>query len=135
MTVDSKKNAAQVAVAEKAAGLKAKTEERAAPSRQARLAANASHIAEAALADDLPRYRHERHVHGARAPPVRLLDKADIRAITHVTFPTVWAWMRAGTFPRSRKVGGKSMWLSDEIDAWLANLPVRALKGDSEAAA
>jgi predicted DNA-binding transcriptional regulator AlpA len=66
------------------------------------------------------------------ALPVRLLDKRDIRSITHVTFPTIWAWMRAGTFPRSRVVGGKSMWLSSEIDAWLADLPVRALKGDAE---
>ena len=24
------------------------------------------------------------------------------------------------------------MWLSSEIDAWLADLPVRALKGDAE---
>jgi hypothetical protein len=38
--------------------------------------------------------------------------------------------MRAGTFPRSRVVGGKSMWLSSEIEAWLAALPVRQLKGD-----
>ena len=33
--------------------------------------------------------------------------------------------MRAGTFPRSRVVGGKSMWRSDEIDAWLVALQVR----------
>jgi predicted DNA-binding transcriptional regulator AlpA len=131
----TKITAPQVAVAEKAAALKAEAEERGAPGRHARLAANAAHIDEAALAADLPRYRHERHVHGARAPPVRLLDKADILAITHVTFPTVWAWMRAGAFPRSRIVGGKSMWLSSEIDAWLAELPVRQLKGDPEVAA
>jgi hypothetical protein len=49
-------------------------------------------------------------------------------------YPTVWAWMRAGTFPRSRIVGGKSMWLSTEVDAWLAELPVRRLKGDLEEA-
>ena len=47
-----------------------------------------------------------------------------------VSFPTIWAWMRAGTFPRSRIVGGKSMWLSTEIEAWLAALPLRHLKGD-----
>jgi len=38
--------------------------------------------------------------------------------------------MRAGTFPRSRIVGGRSMWRSDEIDAWMAALPIRRLKGD-----
>jgi predicted DNA-binding transcriptional regulator AlpA len=39
--------------------------------------------------------------------------------------------MRAGTFPRARVVGGRSMWLSTEVDAWLAALPVRPLKGDN----
>jgi predicted DNA-binding transcriptional regulator AlpA len=42
--------------------------------------------------------------------------------------------MRDGKFPRSRVVGGKSMWLSTEIDAWIAGLPVRQLKGDDAAA-
>jgi predicted DNA-binding transcriptional regulator AlpA len=66
---------------------------------------------------------------------IRLLDKAEVLNITGVTFPTIWAWMRAGTFPRSRVVGGKSMWLSTEVDAWLAALPVRPLKGDKSVAA
>jgi predicted DNA-binding transcriptional regulator AlpA len=129
----SKKPSAQVSIARKAAELKAKAEEHDASSRQPQIAANSAHIAEAALAADIPRHRHEReHVHSGRAPPVRLLDKNDILAITNVTFPTIWAWMRAGTFPRSRVVGGKSMWLSSEIEQWLVELPVRALKGDAE---
>jgi predicted DNA-binding transcriptional regulator AlpA len=65
----------------------------------------------------------------------RLLDKAEVLAIVNVSFPTVWAWMRAGTFPRSRIVGGKSMWLSTDIEQWLATLPVRPLKGDKPEAA
>ena len=69
----------------------------------------------------------------SQAPP-RLLDKTEVCAIANVTFPTVWAWMRAGTFPRSRIVGGKSMWLSTEVEQWLAALPIRKLKGDGEAA-
>jgi predicted DNA-binding transcriptional regulator AlpA len=129
----NEKPSAQVAVAKKAAELKAKAQERGAPSQQPRIAANAAHIARAALAADVPRHRHEReHVHSGRAPPVHLLDKKNILEITNVTFPTIWAWMRAGTFPRSRVVGGKSMWLSSDIDAWLADLPMRALKGDAE---
>jgi predicted DNA-binding transcriptional regulator AlpA len=51
--------------------------------------------------------------------------------ITGLSYPTLWQWMRDGRFPRSRIVGGKSMWLSTEIDAWLAGLPVRPLKGDA----
>jgi predicted DNA-binding transcriptional regulator AlpA len=98
------------------------------------LATNQDYIAAAGLAPVIARHRHERqHVHGSRGPPaVRLLDKAEILAITNVTFPTIWAWMRASPpkFPRALVVGGKSMWRSDEIDAWLAALPVRALKGD-----
>jgi predicted DNA-binding transcriptional regulator AlpA len=99
-------------------------------------AADQKHAAKAALAADLAHAQHDRHhVHGARAPPgVRLLDKTEVCAITNVSFVTVWAWMRAGAFPRSRVVGGKSMWLSTDIDAWIAGLPLRPLKGDAEAA-
>jgi prophage regulatory protein len=61
----------------------------------------------------------------------RLLSKPEVMTITGLSYPTLWAWMRAGKFPRSRIVGGKSMWLSSEIDAWLAGLPVRPLKGDA----
>jgi predicted DNA-binding transcriptional regulator AlpA len=64
---------------------------------------------------------------------VRLLDKTEICAIAGVTFPTVWKMMRAGKFPRGRILGGKTKWLSTEIDAWLASLPVRALKPPDEA--
>ena len=62
--------------------------------------------------------------------PPRLLSKSDVLAIANVTFPTIWSWMRSGKFPRSRVCGGKSMWLSTEIEEWLAALPVRTLKGD-----
>jgi predicted DNA-binding transcriptional regulator AlpA len=65
---------------------------------------------------------------------VRLLDKHEVCAIVGATYPTIWEWMRNGKFPRSRICGGKSMWLSTEIEAWLAALPVRPLKGDVEAA-
>jgi predicted DNA-binding transcriptional regulator AlpA len=67
-------------------------------------------------------------------PPVlRLLDKAEVCAIANVTYPTLWAWMRHGRFPRSRICGGKSMWVSSEVEAWMAALPVRPLKGDEAA--
>jgi hypothetical protein len=38
--------------------------------------------------------------------------------------------MRQGKFPRSRKVGGQSKWVSSEVAAWLAALPKSRLKGD-----
>jgi predicted DNA-binding transcriptional regulator AlpA len=61
---------------------------------------------------------------------VRLLGKPEILVLTGLTYPTIWKMMRAGAFPRSRVVGGKSKWRSDEVEHWLADLPVRKLKGD-----
>jgi predicted DNA-binding transcriptional regulator AlpA len=102
----TKQSAAQVPFARKAAALKAKRRK---PALSAKLIA-------------------------PRAPPaVRLLGKAEILQITGMTFPTIWAWMRDGKFPRSRATGGsnsKSVWLSSEIEVWIAGLPVRPLKGD-----
>jgi predicted DNA-binding transcriptional regulator AlpA len=53
-----------------------------------------------------------------------------------VTYVTLWAWMRAGKFPRARflpksRGKGKSFWRSDEVERWLNELPVRRLKGDA----
>jgi len=98
--------------------------------------ANEQRLADQALApaNPPPCQNDEPNAHAARAPParlgVRLLSKTEILDITGVSFPTIWAWMRAGSFPRSRVAGGKSVWRSDEVDAWLAELPVRKLKGD-----
>jgi predicted DNA-binding transcriptional regulator AlpA len=69
---------------------------------------------------------------------VRLMTKAEIMAVTNVSFPTIWKWMRAGKFPRARMIGAakghnKSVWLSTEIEAWLIGLKVRPLKGDPPA--
>jgi len=64
----------------------------------------------------------------------RLLSKAEVCRIVGATFPTIWSWQRAGKFPRSRSVGGKSMWLESEVRQWMQALPVRRLKGDAEEA-
>jgi predicted DNA-binding transcriptional regulator AlpA len=80
--------------------------------------------------------RQRQHGESAsQAPPLaeRLLTKREVLDIVGLSFPTVWAWMRAGKFPRSRVVGGKSMWLASEVSAWLAGLPLRSLKGDEVA--
>ena len=75
----------------------------------------------------------------ARASPptgvgAHLLSKRQVLAIANVSYPTLWLWMRQSMFPRSRVVGGRSMWVSTEIEAWLAALPRRRLKGDSSEA-
>jgi predicted DNA-binding transcriptional regulator AlpA len=66
------------------------------------------------------------------SPPtsVRLMSKAEVLAITGVSYPTIWSWMRDQKFPRSRVAGGLVKWRSDEIEKWLVELPVRTLKGE-----
>jgi predicted DNA-binding transcriptional regulator AlpA len=94
--------------------------------------ANEQERAEAVLtaSNRLARKHDERCVHAARAPPTRLLSKRQVLDIANVSYPTLWVWMRQGSFPRSRAVGGKSMWVSTEIEAWMAALPLCRLKGD-----
>jgi predicted DNA-binding transcriptional regulator AlpA len=65
---------------------------------------------------------------------LRLLSKPEVLEKIGVSYPCLWSWMRQGKFPRSRELHGKIAWLESEVDSWIANLPVRKLKGDAEAA-
>jgi predicted DNA-binding transcriptional regulator AlpA len=69
--------------------------------------------------------------HQEQKPAVRLMPKREVLAIAGCSYPTLWEWMRKGKFPRSREVVGKSMWLSTDVERWLADLPQRKLKGDA----
>ena len=61
----------------------------------------------------------------------RLLSRREVMDITGVSYPTLWAWMRAGRFPRARAIGAlKVAWLESEISAWINDLPTKRLKGD-----
>jgi predicted DNA-binding transcriptional regulator AlpA len=116
--------AAQVEQAKKAAAKKKAT----------RKVANRPPDAAPKLASDTTPQQVPLDSHSARGPP-RLLYKQDVLAITGVTFPTIWHWMRDGRFPRGRVVSGdssKTVWLASEIEAWMQSLPVRPLKGDQE---
>jgi predicted DNA-binding transcriptional regulator AlpA len=115
---------AQVEPAKKAAALKAAS---GAKRAQAFLATTTPAPPRETLPAEPKRLRTADQPQGA---PVRLLSKSEVCALANATFPSIWAWMRAGKFPRARVVGGRSMWLSTEIDQWLAGLPVRRLKGD-----
>jgi len=133
-TLPSDTSAAQVAPARQAAATKAANSE---TTRRRSLRAMADGLPSAptppASAANKRVASADVHSHGARAPPrVRLLDKAEVMAIANVTFPTIWIWMRRGVFPRARIAGGKSMWLSSEVQAWLEALPVCKLKGDAK---
>lgn len=81
--------------------------------------------------------KHERAPR-ASAPPLeapadKLIYKGELLERIGVSYPTIWSLMRKGEFPRARVVGGKSAWLSSEIDEWIARLPRRRLKGDADA--
>ena|SRR6516164_2645442 len=134
-TSPSKRSAAQVAFAKKAADAKARKGKTSVIAPDL-IDGNEQELAEEALAAANRPAREDdgRSLHAARAPPARLgtrlLSKREVLAIVGVSYPTLWSMMRANTFPRSRVVGGKSMWLSTDIEAWLATLPVRKLKGD-----
>jgi predicted DNA-binding transcriptional regulator AlpA len=132
MPITTKHPTAQVAPG-KAAALKAASATTA--QNTSLIEANEEHVAASGLADETD--HHRQRVHGPHGSPVHLLDKNEILAITGVSYPTIWLWMRQGKFPRSRVIGGdggkssnKSVWRSDEVEAWIAALPVRALKGD-----
>jgi predicted DNA-binding transcriptional regulator AlpA len=62
----------------------------------------------------------------------KLLTKRDLLERVGVSYPTIWKMMCAGTFPRSRAIGGKLVWLESEVNEWIAALPLTALKGDDE---
>ena len=66
---------------------------------------------------------------------IRLISKPEVLDRVGVTYPTLWGWMRAGKFPRSRELGGKAAWVEAEVEAWITALPVRRLKGDAKNAA
>ena len=124
MTIKTKKSA-QVEPAQKAAVLKAANEaERAQPSWLRRKSLSPPRETETP-----PEPERLRASDRSQAPP-RLLDRHEVCALVGASYPTIWLWMTRGEFPRGRVVGGKSKWLSTEVEQWIAALPVRRLKGD-----
>jgi predicted DNA-binding transcriptional regulator AlpA len=121
----TRKPAAQVAASRRAAALKAAAK-RPQPAWLQNLARKLPSLSD----EQLPPAPERTWAANLSQGPPRLLDKAEVCAIAGATYPTIWVWMREKRFPRSRACGGKSMWLSTEIEAWMATLPVRPLKGD-----
>jgi predicted DNA-binding transcriptional regulator AlpA len=64
-------------------------------------------------------------------PLPRLVSKTEVMTMVGASYPTLWAWMRIGTFPRSRVVGGRAKWVEAEVLTWMNALPMRKLKGDA----
>jgi predicted DNA-binding transcriptional regulator AlpA len=68
-------------------------------------------------------------------PGARLLSKGELLDKVGLTYPAVWKRMRTGAFPRAVVIGDKCAWLEHEVDAWIAALPRRRLKGDTDGVA
>jgi predicted DNA-binding transcriptional regulator AlpA len=64
--------------------------------------------------------------------PTQYIFKAEVLQRVGYTFPTVWRWMREGTFPMSFDIGSKTAWLESEVEAWLRNRPRSQLKKSGE---
>ena len=66
----------------------------------------------------------------------RLLYKGEVLELTGISYPNIWTQMRAGTFPRSVKVGagkfGRVAWREWEIEEWIKTRPRTILKGDKK---
>lgn len=62
-------------------------------------------------------------------PEIRLLSKAEV--CDRASFPTIWAWMREGKFPRARSLVGRPVWLESDIVAFCLGLPERPYLGDA----
>jgi prophage regulatory protein len=66
-------------------------------------------------------------------PGARLLSKGEMLDKVGVSYPTIWKLMRQGAFPRAVVIGGgKNAWLEHEVDEFIANLPRRRLKGQTD---
>jgi prophage regulatory protein len=65
----------------------------------------------------------------AQAAELVFLSKAQVLKKVPVTAPTLWAWVRAGKFPKPRGLGpNKTVWIEAEVDAWMQAQPTRQYK-------
>jgi prophage regulatory protein len=131
-TAAKKKPAAQAALARKAKKLKDETHESSAAAKvRAQLDSDSQKPSSEAV--PLPA-RRRALIESARPPPKqRLLSRAEVMRLVPVSYPTLWAWMREGKFPRARAMNnGRIAWLESEIEAWITGLRVKPLKGDDE---
>lgn len=57
----------------------------------------------------------------------KILGLSDVVRATNTSKATIYVWMKAGMFPRQRKMGTRKVgWLASDVDAWLKSLAVAA---------
>ena len=64
----------------------------------------------------------------AEQPTLVFLSKQQVLKKIPITAPTLWAWVRAGKFPRPRAIFNKTVWVAAEVDAWMQARPHREYK-------
>ena len=65
----------------------------------------------------------------AQATELVFLSKAQVLKKIPITGPTLWAWVRAGKFPRPRAVSpNTTVWLAAEVVEWMRARPLRTYK-------
>ena len=65
----------------------------------------------------------------AEQPTLVFLSKQQVLKKIPITAPTLWAWVRAGKFPRPRAISpNKTVWLASEVDEWMQARPHREYK-------
>jgi prophage regulatory protein len=66
-----------------------------------------------------------------KKPALRFISRKEVLSRVPVSYPTLWAMMRRGEFPRSRAiVGRRCVWVESEVEAWIARRPRVRLQGD-----
>lgn len=66
--------------------------------------------------------------------PLSLLPIKDVKARVGLSVAMIYRLMQRGTFPRPRKIGVKSLWRSDEVEAWILAQTTEAEQQHSAAA-
>ena len=55
----------------------------------------------------------------------KLLKRPEVEAVTGLSRASIYSKIKAGTFPLPVRLGSNSVaWRADDVDEWIANLPV-----------
>lgn len=60
----------------------------------------------------------------------KLIGKHEVLEMVPINYVTLWRRMTEGSFPRCIALGQYNYWKKNEVEAWLAEQPLRRLKHD-----
>jgi predicted DNA-binding transcriptional regulator AlpA len=73
----------------------------------------------------LPGNRNARRERAVLGP--HLKDREQVVKLTGFSYPYLLEAMKEGRFPRARRWGNRNVWLSAEVEQWMASLPLSPL--------